>query len=95
MKTIILILLAVVLAAGSVRAERKSDEDVLRKIKEVHWPLAYAEHDNAVIAGTGVVKGAPGPDGPHDFTYESSNVMIKRDKRWQAVLSHVSGVEPQ
>ena len=54
--------------------------------------LEIFDKKTAVIAGTGIVKGAPGPDGPMDFTYESSNVLIKRDGRWQAILSHVSGI---
>lgn len=149
MKRILLSLAVLAIMAAPAAAEKKSDEDVLREIKEVHWPLAYAEQDTelldriladefqmidasgnwsdkagemawirdhkpeyrsfvfqikrleifdgdtAVIAGTGVVKGAPGPDGPMDFTYESSNVLIKRDGRWQAVLSHVSGIQPE
>lgn len=149
MKRILLMLAAVALVALPAAAEKKSDEDVLREIKEVHWPLAYAEQDTelldqilaeefqmidargnwsdkagemewvrnnkptyasfvfkikrleifdkktAVIAGTGIVKGAPGPDGPQNFTYESSNVLIKRDGRWQAILSHVSGIKEE
>lgn len=146
MKRILMMTLVAILVAGPALAEKKPDEDVLREIKEVHWPMAYAEQDTelldriladefqmidaagnwsdkagemewvrnnkpsydsfafkikrleifdkktAVIAGTGIVKGAPGPDGPMDFTYESSNVLIKRDGRWQAILSHVSGI---
>ena len=146
MKQIVSILLVAAVAAGPALAEKKSDEEILRHLKEVEWPLAYAEQDaelldriladefqmidaagnwsdkagelewvrknkptydsfafrikrleifdkdTAVIAGTGIVKGAPGPDGPMNFTYESSNVLIKRDGRWQAILSHVSGI---
>jgi len=129
-------------------AEKRSDEEILREIKEVKWPLAYAEQDvdlldsiladefqmidaegawsdkagelawvrdhkpsyrsftfeikrleifggdTAVIAGTGRVEGA-GEDGATNFTYQSSNVLIKRDGRWQAILSHVSGVKEE
>jgi hypothetical protein len=149
MKKILLMVIIALLTVSPAAAEKKSDEDVLREIKEVHWPMAYAEQNTqlldsiladefqmidaagnysdkagelewvrnnkptyssfifkikrleifdkktAVIAGTGIVKGAPGPNGPQDFTYESSNVLIKRDGRWQAILSHVSGIKEE
>ena len=149
MKKILLIVMVALLAAGPVLAEKKSDEDVLRELKELHWPLAYAEQDTelldsilaeefrmidaagnwsdkagelawiqankaeyhsfvfkikhleifdektAVIAGTGHITGAPSPEGPLNFTYESSNMLIKRDGRWQAVFSHVSGIKEE
>ncbi|MCU0989117.1 MAG: nuclear transport factor 2 family protein [Xanthomonadales bacterium] len=38
----------------------------------------------AVVAGRGIAS---------DYSYSSSNVLIKADGRWQAVASHVSGVE--
>ena len=36
----------------------------------------------AVVDGTGIAS---------NYTYKSSNVLIKEDGRWQAILSHVSG----
>ena len=38
----------------------------------------------AIIAGTGIAE---------TYTYKSSNVLIKSDGQWRAILSHVSGVE--
>lgn len=124
----------------------RSDEAILREIKEVLWPRAYREGDvalldrilakefqmvdaagewsnkaaeldyiaknrptyrsfrfeikrleilengTAVIAGRGVVIAAEG-DAFGDFEYQSSNILIKRDGRWQAIASHVSGVK--
>ena len=53
--------------------------------------LEVFENGSAIVAGRGVVTGdAAGPNAV--FEYQSSNVLIKRDGRWQAVSSHVSGV---
>lgn len=38
----------------------------------------------AIIDGRGIAS---------EYTYMSSNVLIKEDGRWQAIASHVSGVE--
>jgi hypothetical protein len=38
----------------------------------------------AIVAGRGIAS---------DYSYSSSNVLIKADGRWQAVASHVSGVQ--
>lgn len=38
----------------------------------------------AIIDGTGIAE---------TYSYKSSNVLIKKDGRWQAVASHVSGYE--
>ena len=40
--------------------------------------------DVAIVAGEGVAT---------RYSYRSSNVLIKRDGRWRAVASHVSGVK--
>ena len=134
-------------ASGFALAQgERSDEEVLREIKEVLWPRAYATQDvelldhllaeefqlisaegswstkaeeiawlrenapgydslvftikrldvfengTAVVAGQGDVAGT-GEDGPWTMTYQSTNVLIKRDGRWQAIASHVSGVQ--
>ncbi len=55
--------------------------------------LEVFENGTAVVAGRGVVTG-PESDPTGAFEYQSSNVLIKRDGRWQAILSHVSGVRP-
>ncbi len=50
--------------------------------------LEFLENGTAIIAGTGHII--------NDSTktiYQSSNILIKRDGLWKAVLSHVSGVK--
>lgn len=118
------------------------DEEILREIKEVKWPKAYAEQDTvlldellgddfqlidhtgswytkddelnwikshasgydsfrfeikrldifsngtAIICGTGHIL-----NDTIETLYQSSNILIKRDGKWEAVLSHVSGVK--
>jgi hypothetical protein len=46
----------------------------------------------AIIAGEGRASGH-GRDGSYCLRYQSSNVLVRRDSRWKAVLSHVSGVQ--
>lgn len=116
------------------------DKEVLRHLKEVEWPKAYAEQDTVLLdrilgedfqmidqSGNWytkkdeiewIKKNAASYDSFHfeikrfdiqdngtaiicgtghilqdsvKSTYESSNVLIKRDGDWKAVLSHVSG----
>jgi hypothetical protein len=55
--------------------------------------LEVFENGTAVVAGRGVVVG-PESDPEGGYEYQSSNVLIKRDGRWQAIASHVSGVRP-
>lgn len=45
------------------------------------------DNGTAIICGTGHIYS----DSVHS-TYESSNVLLKRDEKWEAVLSHVSGI---
>lgn len=116
------------------------EKEILRHIKEVEWPKAYAEQDTilldkilgedfkmidqegnwyskkdelewikknatnndgfnyrikrfeildngtAIICGTGhILKGSV------RSIYQSSNVLVKREGQWKAILSHVSG----
>ena len=129
-------------------AGEKSDEGILREIKEVLWPRAYATQDvelldsiladefqmvdaagnwtskadeiewvrrnaasydsfvfnilrldifengTAVVAGEGVIRGSD-DEGDYVMTYQSSNILIKRDGAWRAVASHVSGIDRQ
>jgi len=55
--------------------------------------LDVFENGTAVVAGRGVVIG-PESDPNGGYEYQSSNILIKRDGRWQAIASHVSGVRP-
>lgn len=55
--------------------------------------LEVFENGTAVVAGRGVVVG-PESDPEGGYEYQSSNILIKRDGRWQAIASHVSGIRP-
>lgn len=48
----------------------------------------------AIISGEGRATGIEAGK-PYCLRYQSSNVLIRRDVGWRAVLSHVSGVEMQ
>ena len=49
-------------------------------------------HSNtAIVAGEGRATGT-NSNGPYCLRYQSSNVLIREDGEWKAVLSHVSGV---
>ena len=50
--------------------------------------LDLFENGTAVIAGTGHVF-----NDSTKMRYQSSNVLIKENKSWKAILSHVSGIE--
>lgn len=54
--------------------------------------LEVFENGTAVVAGRGVVIGSPDA-ADSSFEYQSSNILIRRDGRWQAIASHVSGVK--
>lgn len=56
--------------------------------------LEIFENDSAVVAGTGVITNRDGTD-QVVTQYQSTNIFIKRDGRWQAIASHVSGVKEQ
>jgi len=45
----------------------------------------------AIVAGEGTIRGVE-QNRPYVATYQSTNVLVRRDGRWQAVASHVSGV---
>jgi hypothetical protein len=55
--------------------------------------LEVLENGTAIVAGRGVVIG-PESDPEGGYEYQSSNILIKREGRWQAIASHVSGVRP-
>ena len=54
--------------------------------------LDVFENGTAVVSGRGIVEGRDAEGRATTTTYASSNVLIKREGRWQAVASHVSGV---
>ena len=53
--------------------------------------LEVFENGTAVVAGRGVAIG-PESDPDGGYQYQSSNILIRRAGRWQAIASHVSGV---
>lgn len=54
--------------------------------------LDILDNGTAVVAGTGHVEGSD-HKGPYQMTYQSSNILIKREGTWKAISSHVSGVK--
>jgi hypothetical protein len=54
--------------------------------------LEVFENGTAIVAGEGTVRGKDAA-GPYVSTYQSTNVLIRRDGRWRAISSHVSGVK--
>ena len=54
--------------------------------------LDVFENGTAIVAGKGVVLGTDS-EGPYRTEYFSSNILIKRKRKWKAVASHVSGVQ--
>ena len=54
--------------------------------------LEIFEDQTAVVSGIGQASGAS-ESGDYCLRYRSSNVLIKQDGTWKAVLSHVSGVD--
>lgn len=48
--------------------------------------------ENGIVAGQGNMTGSDA-DGAYTMTYQSTNVLIKRDGRWKAIASHVSGIK--
>jgi len=81
---------------GSVST--KDDElEFIRKNKPSYDSFVYTikrldifENGTAIISGSGHVKGKD-VKGKYEYTYISSNVLIKRHGKWKAVGSHVSG----
>ncbi len=52
--------------------------------------LEILENGTAIVAGTGHIVGDS-----TESTYQSSNILIKRNGLWKAVSSHVSGFKQQ
>ena len=76
----------------------KEDElERLRTTKPAYDSLVFAikrldvfENGTAIVAGEGTVRGKD-RDGAYVMTYQSTNVLIKRNGEWKAISSHVSG----
>lgn len=54
--------------------------------------LDVFENGTAIVAGTGHVEGKD-KNGKYKMTYQSSNMLIKRNGIWKAIASHVSGIK--
>ena len=52
--------------------------------------LEFPENGTAIICGTGHIL-----NDSISTTYQSSNVLVKREGKWKAVLSHVSGIKEE
>lgn len=85
-------------AAGEV-SDKKAELAYIQKHKPTYTFFVYTinrldvfENGTAVVAGIGLMKGSDSK-GPYQISYHSSNVLIKRAGRWQAIASHVSGVK--
>lgn len=72
---------------------RTTKDDELAWVRENPWGVGEFEYrierldiygDAAIVSGEGVAS---------EFSYRSSNVLIKRNGKWRAVASHVSGVQ--
>jgi hypothetical protein len=73
-----------------VRKNKPSYDSFRFEIKR----LDVFENDCAVVGGTGFITQRRGV-AELVTEYQSTNVFIKRDGRWQAIASHVSGVKEQ
>lgn len=53
--------------------------------------LDIFENGTAVVAGMGTIKGKTADGKNYVTQYQSSNILIKRNGKWKAIASHVSG----
>jgi Domain of unknown function (DUF4440) len=80
-------------------SNKRLELDYIMKNKPVYDSFRFEitrldifENGTAVVAGTGHVKGSD-EKGPYYMQYQSSNILIKRQRDWKAVSSHVSGIK--
>lgn len=57
--------------------------------------LDIFENNTAVVAGKGHIYARDKEGNSTYTTYQSSNVLIKRNGVWRAINSHVSGIKPE
>ena len=83
------------------RSTKAEELDYVRKNKPSYNSFRFVirrlqvfENRTAVVSGTGYIetKAKDGKKGSKT-EYQSSNVFIERDGRWQAISSHVSGIK--
>ena len=53
--------------------------------------LLIFDNTTAILNGLGILTGED-DHGPYTTTYQSSDVMIKRNGQWQTVSTHISGL---
>ena len=70
-----------------VRTSKPAYDSLVFTIKR----LELFADGTAIVAGQGTIRGVE-EHRPYVATYQSTNVLVRRDGRWQAVASHVSGV---
>ncbi len=83
------------------RSTKPEELDYVRKNKPTYDSFRFVirrlqifENRTAVISGTGYIETKAKEEKPGSKTeYQSSNVFIERDGRWQAISSHVSGIK--
>ena len=87
--------------AEGARSTKAEELDYIRKNKPGYDSFRFEikrlqvfPNRTAIVSGTGHVVTEPkdGKNGSHT-EYQSSNVFVERDGRWQAIASHVSGVK--
>ena len=87
--------------AAGARSTKPEEIDYIRKNKPGYDSFRFEirrlqvfENRTAVVSGTGFIETQPKDGKKGSRTeYQSSNVFIERDGRWQAIASHVSGVK--
>ena len=83
--------------ADGVTAHRAQLMAEFRSATRIYEATAYDDAtvkvygDVAIVAGRGMVKGRS-KSGAFHRQYFSTNILVKRNGRWQAVATHISGV---
>ena len=86
--------------AQGKRSAKAEELDYIRKNKPSYDSFRFEirrlqvfENRTAIVSGTGFLETKASGDKKASRTeYQSSNVFIERDGRWQAISSHISGV---
>ena len=87
--------------AAGTRSTKSEELDYIKKNKPSYDSFRFEirrlqvfENRTAIVSGTGYIETRPRDDKKGSRTeYQSSNVFIERDGRWQAIASHVSGAK--
>ena len=87
--------------AAGARSTKAEELDYIRKNKPTYDSFHFEirrlqifENRTAIVSGTGYIETKPkGEEAGSRMEYQSSNVFIERDGRWQAIASHVSGIK--